>query len=127
MSVIEFPAIEFTHNDFEYIPDPFPFFEWMRTRQPVYMSERIFGGAWLFFRYDDCMDLMKTDQLSNARAAVPLRFLPPEQQDTRSAAALTKPVTRSSRPNSASHLPTQIVRILSGVWANVIAPLQAPI
>jgi cytochrome P450 len=81
MTVLEFPAANFTHNDFEYIPDPFSFFDWMREHQPAYMSDRIFGGAWLFFRYADCLDLMKTEQLSNARAAVPLRFLPPGQQE----------------------------------------------
>jgi cytochrome P450 len=81
MNVLEFPAASFTHNDFEYIPDPFSFYDWMRTHEPAYLSERIFGGAWLFFRYEDCLDLMKSDLLSNARAALPLRFLPPNQQE----------------------------------------------
>ncbi|MFI9388791.1 cytochrome P450 [Kutzneria sp. NPDC052558] len=69
-------AADFSHNDFEYIPDPFPFFEKMRAEKPAYQSERIFGGAWLFFSYADCLALMKDERLSNARAAVPLWFLP---------------------------------------------------
>ncbi|MEU9340272.1 cytochrome P450 [Streptomyces sp. NPDC048278] len=73
-------AAEFTHNEFEYIPDPFSFYEKMRAQSPAYLSERIFGGAWLFFGYADCLNLMKDERLSNARADVPLRFLPPEQR-----------------------------------------------
>lgn len=72
---------DFSHNEIEYIPDPFTFYERMRNESPAYLSERIFGGAWLFFRYADCLNLMKEGRLSNARAAVPLWFLPPEQRD----------------------------------------------
>lgn len=80
MTAHELSAATFTHNEFDYIPDPFPFFEKMRAENPAYLSDRIFGGTWLFFRYDDCLELMKSGHLSNARAAVPLRFLPPEQR-----------------------------------------------
>ena len=80
MTAHELSAATFTHNEFEYIPDPFPFYEKMRAENPAYLSEAIFGGTWLFFRYDDCLELMKSPHLSNARAAVPLRFLPPEQR-----------------------------------------------
>lgn len=76
----ELPAERFTHNEIEYIPDPYPFFASMRAANPVYFSERIFGGTWLFFGYDDCVAMLKEERLSNARAAVPLRFLPPEQR-----------------------------------------------
>jgi cytochrome P450 len=54
----------------------------MREEAPAYFSEGIFGGAWLFFRYKDCLNLLLDERLSNARAAVPLRFLPPEQRAT---------------------------------------------
>lgn len=73
-------AAGFSHNDASYIPDPFPFYAKMRAESPAYASEHIFGGAWLFFRYQDCLSLMTDERLSNARAAVPLWFLPPEQQ-----------------------------------------------
>jgi len=72
---------EFSHNEFDYIPDPFPFYDMMRAEQPAYLSTRIFGGAWLFFSYADCLQLMKDDRLSNSRAAVPLWFLPPGQRE----------------------------------------------
>ncbi|MFF4579768.1 cytochrome P450 [Streptomyces sp. NPDC001389] len=74
-------AEEFTHNDLEYIPDPFPFYEKMRNESPAFRSDRIFGGAWLFFGYEDCLRLMKDERLSNARAAVPLWFLPESQRE----------------------------------------------
>ncbi|MEU8514559.1 cytochrome P450 [Kitasatospora sp. NPDC048722] len=73
-------AEDFSHNDFEYIPDPFSFYDRMRAEHPAYRSEKIFGGAWLFFSYADCLALMKDERLSNARAAVPLWFLPEEQR-----------------------------------------------
>ncbi len=72
---------DFSHNEIEYIPDPFPFYQMMRAEQPAYLSTRIFGGAWLFFCYSDCLQLMKDDRLSNSRAAVPLWFLPPGQRE----------------------------------------------
>jgi cytochrome P450 len=74
-------AEEFTHNEDKYIPDPFPFYARMRAESPSYRSERIFGGAWLFFGYADNIALMTDERLSNARAAVPLWFLPPDQRD----------------------------------------------
>ncbi|WFE60218.1 cytochrome P450 [Micromonospora sp. WMMD712] len=74
-------AAEFTHNEDKYIPDPFPFYARMRAESPSYRSERIFGGAWLFFSYADNIALMTDERLSNARAAVPLWFLPPDQRD----------------------------------------------
>ncbi|HEU5474361.1 MAG TPA: cytochrome P450 [Actinophytocola sp.] len=72
---------EFTHNEDKYIPDPFPFYARMRAEKPSYHSDRIFGGAWLFFSYADNVALMTDERLSNARAAVPLWFLPPDQRD----------------------------------------------
>ncbi len=74
-------AEEFTHNEDKYIPDPFPFYARMRAQSPSYHSERIFGGAWLFFSYADNVALMTDERLSNARAAVPLWFLPQDQKD----------------------------------------------
>lgn len=71
---------KFSHNEMEYISDPFSFYETMRRESPAYFSERIFGGTWLFFRYRDCLQLIQDERLSNARAAVPLRFLPPQQR-----------------------------------------------
>ena len=76
----ELTAADFSHNETEYIPDPFSFYQKMRSESPAFLSERIFGGAWLFFGYEDCLNLMKDERLSNARAAVPLRFLPADQQ-----------------------------------------------
>jgi cytochrome P450 len=70
----------FSHNQIEYIEEPFSFYEMMREKSPAYLSERIFGGTWLFFRYTDCVALMQDERLSNARAAVPLRFLTPEHR-----------------------------------------------
>ena len=81
MSSIDLSAATFTHNDFEYIPDPYDFYAKMRAESPAYRSERIFGGAWLFFSYADCLKLMKDERLSNARAAVPLWVLPPAQRE----------------------------------------------
>ncbi|WP_030620946.1 cytochrome P450 [Streptomyces achromogenes] len=75
-----FLPAEFSHNSAEYIPDPFSFYAEMRAGNPAYWSERIFGGAWLFFRYEDCLRLMTDERLSNSRAAVPLRFLSEPQQ-----------------------------------------------
>jgi hypothetical protein len=85
-------AEEFTHNEDKYIPDPFPFYARMREESPSYHSDRIFGGTWLFFRYADNVALMADERLSNARAAVPLWFLP----GTRSA----RPGTSSPRHSS---------------------------
>lgn len=64
-----FSPADFSHNNLEYIPDPFPFYAGMRADSPAYRSESIFGGAWLFFRYADCLNLMTDERLSNARAA----------------------------------------------------------
>ena len=80
MSMPDLSAENFSHNEFDYIPDPFPFYEKMRAESPAFRSERIFGGAWLFFTYADCLSLMKDERLSNARAAVPLWFLPDGQR-----------------------------------------------
>lgn len=80
MSLQDLSPARFNHNEVEYIPDPFPFYESMRVQRPAYFSEGIFGGTWLFFGYSDCYRLMTDDNLSNARAAVPLWFLPPEQR-----------------------------------------------
>jgi hypothetical protein len=73
-------ATNFSHNEIGYIPDPFPFYAKMRLEQPIYFSEKIFGGTWLVFRYADCRALITDERLSNSRAAVPLRFLPPDQR-----------------------------------------------
>jgi cytochrome P450 len=73
-------AEEFTHNEDRYIPDPFPFYARMRAESPSYYSAGIFGGTWLFFSYADTRALMTDERLSNARAAVPLWFLPPDQR-----------------------------------------------
>jgi cytochrome P450 len=73
-------AENFSHNEAGYIPDPYPFYALMRSTQPAYFSEKIFGGTWLFFSYADCRALMLDERLSNSRAAVPLRFLPADQQ-----------------------------------------------
>lgn len=70
---------DFSHNHFQYIEDPFPFYARMRESRPAHLSPTIFGGTWLIFRYADCARLMQDERLSNARSAVPLRFLPPEQ------------------------------------------------
>ncbi|MEU8570966.1 cytochrome P450 [Streptomyces pathocidini] len=72
---------DFSHNQFRYIEDPFPFYALMRERSPARLSGTIFGGTWLMFRYADCVRLMQDERLSNARSAVPLRFLPPEQRE----------------------------------------------
>lgn len=77
-------AEDFTHNEGKYIPDPFPFYARMRAESPSFYSEKIFGGTWLFFSYADIVALMTDDRLSNARAAVPLWFLPAEQRDAAS-------------------------------------------
>lgn len=74
-------AEEFTHNEGRYIPDPFPFYARMRAESPSFHSGKIFGGAWLFFSYADTIALMTDERLSNARAAVPLRFLPAGQRE----------------------------------------------
>jgi cytochrome P450 len=76
MTTQNFSPADFSHNEIDYIPDPFPFYQMMRAERPAYLSTRIFGGAWLFFGYADCLRLMKDDRLSNSRAAVPLWFLP---------------------------------------------------
>lgn len=76
----ELSAADFSHNNASYIPDPFPFYAKMRAERPAYASEHIFGGAWLFFRYRDCLNLMTDERLSNSRAAVPLWFLPAAQR-----------------------------------------------
>jgi cytochrome P450 len=73
-------ASQFTHNEEDYIPDPFPFYTQMRAESPSYFSETIFGGTWLFFTYKDVHSLITDERLSNARATVPLWFLPPEQR-----------------------------------------------
>ncbi|MFE6741896.1 cytochrome P450 [Streptomyces tubercidicus] len=70
---------DFSHNQVQYIEDPFTFYRHMREHRPAHLSGSIFGGTWLMFRYDDCRRLMQDERLSNARSAVPLRFLPPEQ------------------------------------------------
>jgi len=70
----------FSHNELEYIPDPFTFYRDMREANPAFYSDNIFGGTWLFFGYDDCMQLMKDKRLSNARSAVPLWFLDEQQK-----------------------------------------------
>ncbi|WP_280274589.1 cytochrome P450 [Nocardia wallacei] len=75
-----FSAEAFSHNEFGFIPDPFPFYEKMRSAQPAYFSESIFGGTWLFFSYADCRALILDERLSNSRADVPLRFLPADQR-----------------------------------------------
>ncbi|MFD3850528.1 cytochrome P450 [Streptomyces microflavus] len=75
-----FTPADFSHNNATYIPDPFPFYAQMRERSPVFFSEGIFGGTWLFFRYADCVRLLADERLSNSRAAVPLRFLPAHQR-----------------------------------------------
>ncbi|MBL1119880.1 cytochrome P450 [Streptomyces sp. 110] len=72
---------DFSHNNFQYIEDPFSFYALMRERSPAHLSGRIFGGTWLMFRYADCARLMKDERLSNARSAVPLRFLAPAQRE----------------------------------------------
>jgi cytochrome P450 len=72
---------DFSHNQIEYIPDPFSFYAAMRTKCPAYLSTKIFGGTWLFFSFRDCLALIKDERLSNARATVPLRFLPSAQQE----------------------------------------------
>lgn len=73
-------AERFSHNQREYIRDPYPFYATMRAEQPAFYSQTIFGGTWLFFGYEDCVRLMKDERLSNARAAVPLWFLPDDQK-----------------------------------------------
>ncbi|WP_107485892.1 cytochrome P450 [Streptomyces marincola] len=79
---LDFVSVDdFSHNRFQYIEDPFPFYAQMREHRPAHLSESIFGGTWLMFRYADCAGLMKDERLSNARSAVPLRFLPPEQRE----------------------------------------------
>ncbi|MFJ8228484.1 cytochrome P450 [Streptomyces sp. NPDC094448] len=75
------PADGFSHNRVQYIEDPFPFYALMREQSPAHWAREIFGGAWLMFRHEDCARLMQDERLSNARADVPLRFLPPEQRD----------------------------------------------
>jgi cytochrome P450 len=80
MTAVSRKPADFSHNEVDYIPDPFPFYEMMRTTSPAYYSEKIFGGTWLFFGYQDCLQLMRDERLSNARAAVPLWFLEPEER-----------------------------------------------
>ena len=95
-------AEEFTHNEDKYIPDPFPFYARMRAESPSYHSERIFGGAWLFFSYADNIALMTDERLSNARAAVPLWFLP-RTSVTRSRTWWASSNAGSPSPTAASH------------------------
>jgi cytochrome P450 len=80
MTAVSRKPADFSHNEIDYIPDPFPFYEMMRSQSPAYYSEKIFGGTWLFFGYEDCLNLMKDERLSNARAAVPLWFLAADQR-----------------------------------------------
>ncbi|MCX4966994.1 cytochrome P450 [Streptomyces sp. NBC_00654] len=81
MSLGPISVDDFSHNQVQYIEDPFTFYALMRERSPAHLSETIFGGTWLMFRYEDCSRLMQDERLSNARSAVPLRFLPPDQRD----------------------------------------------
>jgi hypothetical protein len=79
---LELVSVEdFSHNQFQYIEDPFSFYALMRERSPAHLSGKIYGGTWLMFRYADCARLMRDERLSNARSAVPLRFLPAEQRE----------------------------------------------
>ncbi|MBW4718760.1 cytochrome P450 [Saccharothrix obliqua] len=73
-------AERFSHNESDYISDPFDFYAKMRAEQPAYQSDRVFGGAWLFFRHADCRHLIRDERLSNNRSDVPLRFLPPDRR-----------------------------------------------
>ncbi|MFF4407443.1 cytochrome P450 [Streptomyces sp. NPDC001262] len=81
MSLDVISVDDFSHNQLDYIEDPFSFYTLMRERRPAHLSGTIFGGTWLMFRYADCARLMKDERLSNARSAVPLRFLPAEQRE----------------------------------------------
>jgi len=129
-------ASKFTHNDWDYIPDPFPFYAKMRAESPAYRSERIFGGAWLFFRYVDCLNLMIDDRLSNARASLPLWFLPASERsafsemigvferwlafhDGTSHTRLRRQANRSYMPFSEESLTPRIQRIVDGLLDGV--------
>lgn len=70
-----FDAAVFEHNDTRFIEDPYPFYAIMRERFPRYSAERLFGGALLFFRYDDIAKLLKDPRLSTSRARLPVAGL----------------------------------------------------
>ena len=136
MTSQEFSAAGFSHNEFSYIPDPFSFYEKMRVEQPVYFSERIFGGTWLFFRYADCNNLLMEERLSNARAAVPLWFLPPDARtgfgdmigvferwlafhDGSSHTRLRRQANRSYMPFGDKRIAPRVQRIVDGLLDDV--------
>lgn len=129
-------ASRFTHNEGEYIPDPFPFYQRMRANSPAYLSTKIFGGTWLFFTYQDCRALITDERLSNARAAVPLWFLPPEQRaafadmlgiferwlafhDGASHTRLRRQANRGYKPFDDELLEPRIQRIVDGLLDSV--------
>ncbi|NEA36892.1 cytochrome P450 [Streptomyces sp. SID13031] len=70
---------DFNFNNLELIKDPYPFYRYMLDHHPTYFSP-VFGGTWMFFRYEDARSLLADQRLSSARADVPTRFLPPEDR-----------------------------------------------
>ncbi len=61
--------------------NPYPVYRALREQQPIFRSEQLFGGAWVFLDYDDVAVLFRdTEHLSNAKSRAIIGDLPPEQQ-----------------------------------------------
>ena len=71
----------FNLSDPRVIHDPYSVYRQLRAANPIFRSPDLFGGAWLFFDYEDIAALFHdTDHLSNAKARAIVDDLPQPQQ-----------------------------------------------
>ncbi|MDX3663755.1 cytochrome P450 [Streptomyces sp. ID05-26A] len=69
----------FSLSNLELVPDPYPTYSGLRRTDPVHHSS-MYGGSWVIFSYEDVVALLKDPRLTNNRATLPIKALPPEQR-----------------------------------------------
>ncbi|MGA5824078.1 cytochrome P450 [Kitasatospora sp. NPDC094028] len=74
-----FDPSTFSLSNPELIRDPYLAYAFMRRHDPIHHSS-MYGGSWVVFRYQDVADLLCDPRLTNNRATLPLKALPPQQQ-----------------------------------------------
>jgi cytochrome P450 len=75
----DFDPSRFSLSNAALFPDPYPVYAQFRAHEPVHRS-RMYGGSWVMFAYEDVERLLTDERLTNNRADLPLKALPPESR-----------------------------------------------
>jgi cytochrome P450 len=71
---------DFSFSNPELFINPYPVYQKIREEEPIKFT-RMYGGAWVFFKFEDVDYLLKDSRVTNDRSSLPVKALPEGQRE----------------------------------------------